>query len=70
MRRKEHDTVHGTQPGDPVKAAEAILTAVTSPTPPKFLLLGQDALTFFNAVHDAERPEIDHWAELTTTTNY
>ncbi len=70
MRRKEHDTVHGTQPGDPVKAAEAILTAVTSPNPPKFLLLGQDALTFFNAVHDAERAEIDHWAELTTTTNY
>jgi len=70
MRRKEHDTVHGTQPGDPVKAAQAILTAVTSPNPPKFLLLGQDALTFFNAVHDAERAEIDHWAELTTTTNY
>ena len=27
-RRKEHDTAHGTQPGDPARAAEAIITAV------------------------------------------
>jgi NAD(P)-dependent dehydrogenase (short-subunit alcohol dehydrogenase family) len=27
-RRKEHDTVHGTQPGDPAKAAQALITAV------------------------------------------
>jgi NAD(P)-dependent dehydrogenase (short-subunit alcohol dehydrogenase family) len=69
-RRKEHDTVHGTQPGDPAKAAEAILTAVTSPTPPRFLLLGQDALTAITAVLDADRAQIDRWAELTTTTGY
>jgi len=27
-RRKEHDTAHGTQPGDPARAAQAIVTAV------------------------------------------
>src|SRR3954452_12352633 len=27
-RRKEHDTAHGPQPGDPVRAARAIITAV------------------------------------------
>jgi NAD(P)-dependent dehydrogenase (short-subunit alcohol dehydrogenase family) len=43
-RRKEHDTVHGTQPGDPAKAAKAIVTAVESDEPPAFLLLGNDAL--------------------------
>jgi NAD(P)-dependent dehydrogenase (short-subunit alcohol dehydrogenase family) len=44
-RRKEHDTAHGTQPGDP--AASAIISAVESDEPPAFLLLGTDALTTF-----------------------
>lgn len=30
-RRKENDTVHGTQPGDPRKAAQAIIQAVEAP---------------------------------------
>lgn len=33
-RRKERDSAHGTQPGDPAKAAQAIITAVTAPSPP------------------------------------
>src|SRR5690242_4887341 len=32
-RRKENDTAHGNQPGDPAKAAAAIITAVDSPEP-------------------------------------
>ncbi|SON62690.1 3-oxoacyl-[acyl-carrier-protein] reductase FabG [Mycobacterium simulans] len=38
-RRKENDTMHGTQPGDPEKAAAAIIAAVDSGEPPAFLLL-------------------------------
>jgi NAD(P)-dependent dehydrogenase (short-subunit alcohol dehydrogenase family) len=49
-RRKEHDTVHGTQPGDPAKAAKAIVTAVESDEPPAFLLLGNDALNTYRRV--------------------
>src|SRR6185312_7707273 len=30
-RRKENDTAHGNQPGDPSRAAEAIITAVEAP---------------------------------------
>jgi NAD(P)-dependent dehydrogenase (short-subunit alcohol dehydrogenase family) len=67
-RRKEHDTVHGTQPGDPVKAAEAIITVVESPTPPSLLVLGQDAYGAFAAVADAERAELDHWRDLSLST--
>ena len=33
-RRKEHDTAHGTQPGDPAKAADAIIPAVESDESP------------------------------------
>jgi hypothetical protein len=39
QRRKEHDTMHGNQAGDPAKAAAAIMAAVESSDPPGFLLL-------------------------------
>jgi hypothetical protein len=45
-RRKENDRAHGTLPGDPTKAAQAILAAVGADEPPAFLLLGSDALTY------------------------
>src|SRR6185437_6393008 len=43
-RRKENDDAHGTEPGDPAKAANAIIQAVTASRPPSFLLLGADAV--------------------------
>jgi NAD(P)-dependent dehydrogenase (short-subunit alcohol dehydrogenase family) len=67
-RRKEHDTVHGTQPGDPVKAAEAIIAVVESPTPPSLLVLGQDAYGAFAAVAGAQRAELDQWRDLSLST--
>ncbi|MFE4541263.1 oxidoreductase [Arthrobacter sp. NPDC056727] len=67
-RRKEHDTVHGTQPGDPVKAAEAIIAVVESPHPPSLLVLGQDAYGAFAAVADAQRAELDQWREVSLST--
>ncbi|WP_160668588.1 oxidoreductase [Pseudarthrobacter sp. ATCC 49987] len=67
-RRKEHDTVHGTQPGDPAKAAEAILKIVDGPNPPSLLVLGQDAFDAFAAVAQAERAELDQWRDLSVST--
>ena len=67
-RRKENDTVHGTQPGDPGKAAEAIIAVVESPNPPSLLVLGQDAYGAFAAVADAQRAELDQWRELSLST--
>ncbi|WP_433730094.1 oxidoreductase [Actinoplanes sp. CA-051413] len=69
-RRKENDTVHGTQPGDPAKAAQAIITAVASPEPPALLLLGEDALNAFSSVLDAERAELEQWRDLTVSTGF
>ncbi|MEU8611609.1 oxidoreductase [Actinoplanes sp. NPDC048791] len=69
-RRKENDTVHGTQPGDPAKAAQAIITAVASPEPPALLLLGADALQAFGNVLDAERAELEQWRDLTVSTGF
>src|SRR5829696_7349677 len=36
MPKPPADTVHGTQPGDPAKAANAIIAAVESDEPPEF----------------------------------
>jgi NAD(P)-dependent dehydrogenase (short-subunit alcohol dehydrogenase family) len=69
-RRKEHDTVHGTQPGDPAKAAEALITAVESAEPPFMLLLGNDSSTGFRAALDALRDEVDVWETLSRSTDF
>jgi hypothetical protein len=68
-RRKENDTAHGTQPGDPARAAQAIITAVDSSDPPALLLLGTDALGAFTAVLDAQRAELEKWRELSAGTD-
>jgi NAD(P)-dependent dehydrogenase (short-subunit alcohol dehydrogenase family) len=68
-RRKEHDTAHGTQPGDPAKAAQAIITVVDSPAAPELLLLGTDALAAMGGVLDGQRAEIDAWKDLSASTD-
>jgi len=68
-RRKENDTAHGTQPGDPARAAQAMITAVTSPEPPALLLLGTDALSAAGAVLDAQRAELEAWRDLSASTD-
>jgi len=68
-RRKQFDTTHGTQPGDPAKAAEALITAVTSDQPPAFLLLGNDAVHAVTAVLEDLQAEIERWRELSTSTD-
>jgi NAD(P)-dependent dehydrogenase (short-subunit alcohol dehydrogenase family) len=68
-RRKEHDTMHGTQPGDPAKAAKAIIAAVESDEPPAFLLLGNDALSTYRWLATARLNTIETWEYLTTSTD-
>ncbi len=69
QRRKENDTMHGNQPGDPAKAAAAIIAAVESSEPPAFLLLGPDALAAYRYVADTRAGVIAKWEQLTTSTN-
>jgi NAD(P)-dependent dehydrogenase (short-subunit alcohol dehydrogenase family) len=68
-RRKANDRVHGTQPGDPAKAADAIIEAVTSGDAPALLLLGNDALSGFEQVLDAQRAELEKWRKLSASTD-
>ncbi|MDM4142209.1 MULTISPECIES: oxidoreductase [Mycobacterium] len=70
QRRKENDTMHGNQPGDPAKAGKAIIAAVESPEPPAFLLLGPDALAAYRYKADARAAEISQWEQLTSSTDF
>jgi NAD(P)-dependent dehydrogenase (short-subunit alcohol dehydrogenase family) len=69
QRRKENDTMDGSQAGDPTKAASAIIAAVESNEPPGFLLLGPDALALYRYVADTRAEEIAKWEHVTAGTN-
>jgi NAD(P)-dependent dehydrogenase (short-subunit alcohol dehydrogenase family) len=68
-RRKETDTMDGTQVGDPAKAGAAIFAAVESAEPPAFLLLGADALAAYRYIAEQRANEIAKWEQLTTSTD-
>jgi NAD(P)-dependent dehydrogenase (short-subunit alcohol dehydrogenase family) len=69
-RRRERDATHGTQPGDPARAAQAVITAVTSAAPPSLLLLGSDALSYVGGVLDAEQAELAAWRAVSASTDF
>jgi len=69
-RRKEHDTVHGTQAGDPDRAAAALIRVVGSESTPSLLLLGNDAQDAFRAALDALRADADEWEQLSRSTDF
>ncbi len=61
---------NGKQPGDPQKAAAAILLVVNAEQPPLHLLLGHDALEYVGQKLGALQSEILKWAPVSTSTNY
>ena len=69
-RRKENDTLHGNQAGDPAKASTAIIAAIDADERPGFLLLGPDALAIYRQVADERATEIARWEALTAGTNF
>jgi NAD(P)-dependent dehydrogenase (short-subunit alcohol dehydrogenase family) len=69
-RRKENDTAHGTQPGDPARAARAIIAAVEADRPPALLMLGTDALSAIRSVIDAQLAELGTWEETSRSTDF
>jgi NAD(P)-dependent dehydrogenase (short-subunit alcohol dehydrogenase family) len=55
----------GRQPGDPVRAAEAIIAAVQSPTPPAHLVLGRSGLEMVRGKLARVAADLDTWEETT-----
>jgi NAD(P)-dependent dehydrogenase (short-subunit alcohol dehydrogenase family) len=69
-RRKENDKTHGTQPGDPARAAQALIKLVEGSPLPARLLLGSDAVQIVTAEIDTQRKEIQDWKELSASTDF
>ncbi|MFZ3565386.1 oxidoreductase [Streptomyces sp. BH097] len=60
----------GREPGDPAKAAAAILAAVDSEEPPLRLPLGNDAVDAITAHLDGSRAELGAWEKLARSTDF
>jgi NAD(P)-dependent dehydrogenase (short-subunit alcohol dehydrogenase family) len=68
--RNEIRAVSGKQPGDPVRAAKAIVTAVESTHPPRHLLLGNDAYEGAMAKLDELREEFVIWEKVSRSADF
>lgn len=60
----------GNQPGDPVRAAKAIVKAVESENPPLNLLLGKAALKGARLRLESLQKDFDDWAEVTEGADF
>jgi hypothetical protein len=60
----------GKQPGDPDKAAEAMIQAVESDNPPLRLALGEDAVSAIDEKLHSVKAELDAWKEVSLDTAF
>jgi NAD(P)-dependent dehydrogenase (short-subunit alcohol dehydrogenase family) len=70
VNRRRIRSYSGEQPGDPVRAAEAIIKAVEAPTPPLRLVLGRVAMEAARAKVDSLRRDFDTWKETTLAADF
>ncbi|GAA4188236.1 oxidoreductase [Gryllotalpicola kribbensis] len=70
LRRIENDHTHGTQPGDPARAAQALIRLAEAANPPLRVLLGSDAIQVIRAELDQQNAEIDEWEDLSHSTDF
>ena len=69
-RRKQTAARSGSQAGDPVRGAQAIVDAALSDAPPLRLLLGKTALDLARKKLDAMRGDFDAWEATTLGADF
>jgi len=70
VRRAQMLAGAGRQPGDPIRAADAIIKVVESSNPPLHLLLGRNGLERVREkLNDLQR-SIDEWEEVTLSADF
>lgn len=68
--RKAMREQSGRQPGDPVRAVQAILTVAETANPPLHLLLGNDAVHLARAKLDNLRRDVDTWEATSASADF
>ncbi|UYB54223.1 oxidoreductase [Xanthomonas sp. AM6] len=66
-RQRQYD---GRQPGDPARAAQAILALAAMEAPPLRLALGSDAVAGIRAADQARLAELERWRALSESTDF
>ena len=69
-RRSQSRALSGKQPGDPVRAARAIVKAIESPNPPHHLLLGNNAYEAATAKLEHLRLEFSEWEAVSRGADF
>ena len=67
---QQQEQMSGQQPGDPDKAAQAMIKAVESDNPPLRLVLGEDALQATRKKMESFQKELEAWEEVTLSTAF
>ncbi len=72
---RESETLHqaqirGNQPGDPAKAAAAMIRIAAEPNPPLHLLLGQDAYDLAGMKIKSLQDDMTQWQDITVSTGF
>ena len=62
------DGMDGSQPGDPAKAAAAIIQAIGDAAAPLHLALGGDAVDAIRAAQDGRRADLEAWEQVSRRT--
>jgi NAD(P)-dependent dehydrogenase (short-subunit alcohol dehydrogenase family) len=68
--REQMTHYHGTQSGDPAKAAAAIIQAVRAEAPPSRLPLGPDAVGILRNKLASLQENLDAWVDVSTATDF
>jgi NAD(P)-dependent dehydrogenase (short-subunit alcohol dehydrogenase family) len=69
MRAHAADVNHA-QPGDPIKAAAAIVDIASAPEPPVHLLLGTDCVAMTEAKIENLKADLDKWRAVSLSTDH
>lgn len=69
-RRAGMEQANGRQPGDPARAAQAIIAVVESEQPPLRLPLGTDAVTIIRQHLQQQLSDLDRWESLSYSTDF
>lgn len=62
--------INGQQPGDPVKAADAMIQIASEQNPPLHLVLGEDAFGMAQSKIAAFTEELENWKSVSLSTNF
>ncbi|WP_353719639.1 oxidoreductase [Dyadobacter sp. 676] len=62
--------INGAQPGDPAKAADAMIRVVSEQNPPLHLLLGEDAFGLAQSKIQALTAEMETWKPVSVSTGF